>query len=97
LCAQRATHLLDLDRFWHTWRRVRHTYRMATAFEDASGFKFDIMVRLRPDLLFLKEGDTSSIEGFLSNPVSAEKDSRGSSGSIPSPLLNWTNLDGSSD
>eukprot|EP00466_Bigelowiella_natans_P009032 jgi/Bigna1/87623/estExt_fgenesh1_pg.C_220108 len=53
--------------------------RMATAFEDASGFKFDIMVRLRPDLLFLKEGDTSSIEGFLSNPVSAEKDSRGSS------------------
>mmetsp|Transcript_42654 Transcript_42654/g.68715 ORF Transcript_42654/g.68715 Transcript_42654/m.68715 type:complete len:395 (-) Transcript_42654:150-1334(-) len=75
----RATHLLDLDRFWHTWRRVRHTYRMATAFEDASGFKFDIMVRLRPDLLFLKEGDTSSIEGFLSNPVSAEKDSRGSS------------------
>mmetsp|Transcript_19191 Transcript_19191/g.26559 ORF Transcript_19191/g.26559 Transcript_19191/m.26559 type:complete len:220 (+) Transcript_19191:8-667(+) len=58
--------MLDYFRRWHAmWFRVRSCYEMVEEFERENQMKFDLMYRIRPDVVFLKPTTKDAIDAWL--------------------------------
>jgi len=75
----RDMHLTDIDRFFMSWHKVREGFRLAAEFEESerqrnarSGFRFEFMMRMRPDLLFLKPGEFAGALGAAAPETGAD-------------------------
>ncbi|GAB5366896.1 hypothetical protein AAMO2058_001183200 [Amorphochlora amoebiformis] len=77
-------HLDQIPRFWGTWWRVRTVYRMALEYEKArgDGWRYDVMLRIRPDFVFVKSTNLSRFVKTIENPLTY-----GSNHSYPATIL----------
>ncbi|KAK3239887.1 hypothetical protein CYMTET_50220 [Cymbomonas tetramitiformis] len=60
-----ANNFDQLPRFIAQWGRVRFTFRMLEQYELRHNITFDLVMRIRPDMLYLKEINARQLETLL--------------------------------
>ncbi|GAB5362463.1 hypothetical protein AAMO2058_000799100 [Amorphochlora amoebiformis] len=87
---QKEQSLQNLGRFWNTWRRVKEVYQLATKFEHTSGMRFDYIVRLRPDFLWMRRANISIVLDGADRPGDSDFSSNNSTSNPKSRGILWT-------